>query len=256
MDAKLGGLQNMLRAIVGQDGPGKSREYGETPLLRQERNMNKNSAMTRSTHAIGTGQGALSDTMPSRQRRILWIDAVGGFLCCDQEEIVVGQAAGSNEADLAIVGDLSRQAAAIRRNGGDYLLQPLQAMTINDRPVDRAQLLQDGQVLQMGRRVKVKFSKPNPLSATARLDLVSLNRWKPHVDGVLLLADSCVIGPNPGSHVLCPTWKQELLLFRLGDGWCFRTLSEVEVNGEKTRGQIPLVTGTRLRGDDFSLSVE
>ncbi len=221
------------------------------------------SALTRSTQAAniqaqaGIGKNTkqmLSDTA-SRPQRILWIDGVGGFLCCDQDEILIGQAIGGSVADLGIVGDLSRQAAAIRRSGSDYLLQPLQAMCLNDSPVERAQILANKAVLQLG-RVRVGFSKPNPLSATARLDLLSLNKWKPNVDGVLLLADSCVIGPNPGSHVKCTAWKNELLMFRHGEGWCFRTLAEVDVNGKKTQGQIPITAGMRIRGEDFSLSVE
>lgn len=221
------------------------------------------SALTRSTQAVGQQPQAahgntnqlLSDTSTA-PRRVLWIDGVGGFLCCDRDEILIGQAINGSVADVGIVGDLSRQAAAIRRSGGDYLLQPLQQMWLNDAPVDRAQLLRDGAVMQLGRRVRVGFSKPNPLSATARLDLLSLNKWKPSVDGVLLLADSCVIGPNPGSHIKCPAWASELLMFRHGDGWCFRTLAEVDVNGQKTQGQIPITSGMRIRGEDFSLSVE
>ncbi len=232
------------------------------------------SALTRSTQAanlLGTDLQApdlqargglgkdtkqmLSDTVVQPQR-ILWIDGIGGFLCCDRDEVLIGQAVNGSAADIGIVGDLSRQAAAIRRSGSDYLLQPLQQMSLNDSPVDRALLLADGAVLQLGRRVRVGFSKPNALSATARLDLLSLNKWKPSVDGVLLLADSCVIGPNPGSHIKCPAWKNELLMFRHGDGWCFRTLAEVDVNGHKTQGQIPITAGMRIRGEDFSLSVE
>ena len=188
------------------------------------------SALTRSTQAVGLqAAGQLptggtkehsSDTV-SLPRRVLWIDGIGGFLCCDQDEVVLGQAINGSLADLGIVGDLSRQAAAIRRSGDDYLLQPLQQMWLDESPVDRPQLLRDGAVLQLGRRVRVGFSKPNPLSATARLDMLSLNKWKPSVDGVLLLADSCVIGPNPGSHVKCPLWKQELLMFRLGEAGAF-----------------------------------
>ena len=222
------------------------------------------SAVTRSTQAAGLlAQAALGGNTKemlsdnaSTPRRVLWIDGIGGFLCCDHDEILLGQAVTGSPADIGIVGDLSRQAAAIRRSGSDYLLQPLQQMWLNDTPVDRAQLLRDGAVLQLGRRVRVVFSKPNPLSATARLDLLSLNKWKPSVDGVLLLADSCVIGPNPGSHVKCPAWKNELLMFRHGQGWCFRTLAEVDVNGQKTQGQIPITAGMRIRGEDFSLSVE
>lgn len=228
----------------------------------EDQNMKHYSALTRITQpaapdaALGNNtKELLSDTV-SAPRRVLWIDGVGGFLCCDREEILIGQAIGSSIADVGIVGDLSRQAAAIRRSGGDYLLQPLQQMWLNDVPVDRAQLLRDGAVMQLGRRVRVGFSKPNPLSATARLDLLSLNKWNPSVDGVLLLADSCVIGPNPGSHVVCPAWKNELLMFRHGEGWCFRTLEEVDVNGKKIQGQIPITGGMRMRGEDFSLSVE
>jgi hypothetical protein len=255
MDAT-GGLPNLLRAILGGNDKPKS-PFGRDPRIeREEKYMNPNSALTRSTQAVGITKTPGNDTVSSRPSRILWIDGVGGFLCCDRDEVILGQAVGNSEVDISIVGDLSRQAAAIRRSGGDYLLQPLQQMTLNDRPVDRAQLLQDGNVLSLGRRVKVKFSKSNALSATARLDLISLNRWKPSVDGVLLLADSCIIGPNAGSHVLCPGWKSELLMFRHGEGWCFRTLAEVDVNGQKIRGQIPIVAGMRIRGEDFSLSVE
>ena len=49
---------------------------------------------------------------PSSKHRILWVDGVGGFLMVDKEEIVIGQATSSSKAEVAIVGDLSRQAAA------------------------------------------------------------------------------------------------------------------------------------------------
>ncbi len=250
-----GGLPNLLRAILGNVQESKSPQM--RPSHKETENMNKQqiSAFTRSTQVHGS-RSSSETTVSSKACRVLWIDGVGGFLCVDRDEVVIGQATGGADADITIVGDLSRQAAAIRRSGSDYLLQPLQSMTLNDRPVDRAQLLQDGHLLQLGKRVKLRFSKPNPLSATARLDLVSLNRWKPNVDGVLLLSDSCVIGPNAGSHVMCPGWKSEMLMFRHGDGWCFRTLVEVDVDGQKTKGQIPIVSGMRIRGEDFSLSVE
>jgi hypothetical protein len=99
------------------------------------------SALTRSTQAAGlqaalggNTKEMLSDTV-STPRRVLWIDGIGGFLCCDRDEILIGQAINGSAADIGIVGDLSRQAAAIRRSGGDYLLQPLQQMWLNDAPV-------------------------------------------------------------------------------------------------------------------------
>ena len=160
--------------------------------------------------------------------------------------------------DVAIVGDLSRQACAFRRSAGDYLLQPLQhaSITLDGCKIDRPQLLRNQSLIEIGKRVKLRFNKPSALSASARLDLVSLNRFKPHVDGVLLLADSLIIGPSPHSHVVCPGWKSDLLLFRHDDQWTFRTLEEVEVDGQRVQGQIAMRGGMRMRGEDFSLSVE
>ncbi len=216
-------------------------------------------ALTQSTQAVTREtrtRDLLAETSPGQQRRILWIDGVGGFLLVEKDEVLIGQAASGGSVDIAVVGDLSREAAAIRRVEGDYLLQPLQPTLVNGLPVDRAQLLTDETLIQLGKRVKIRFSRPSPLSATARLDMESLNRFKPHVDGILLLSDSCILGPNPGSHVMCPTWSNELLLFRHRSGWFFRSMVEVNVNGEPTQGQIPLVAGMRMDGEDFSLSIE
>lgn len=214
----------------------------------------RQSALTRSTQAAN--QLASDSVVEAPSYPTLWIDGVGGFTLIDREEVLIGQAIASSTADIRIVGDLSRQAAAIRRSEGDYLLQPLQPTKQNGRSVDRAQLLQDGDEVQLGERVKFQFRKPNPLSATARIDLVSLHRFKPNVNGILMLSDSCILGPQPGSHVECPTWASELLLFRHGEDWHFRTLAKVEVNGKTVQGQILLQPGMRMDGDDFSLSVE
>lgn len=201
-------------------------------------------------------QKLLTESQPGQARRVLWIDGVGGYLLLDKDEILIGQALSGSSADLRIVGDLSRQAAAIRRSEGDYLIQPLQPTRINGLPIDRPQILSDGCEIQLGERVRLAFAQPSPLSHTARLKLVSLNKFRPTVDGVLLLSDSCVLGPSPGSHIHCPTWKTEILMFRHNDGWYFRTLEKVEVDGMSTEGQIPLVSGMRMKGEDFSLSVE
>lgn len=219
----------------------------------------QHTALTRSTQAVTREtrtKDLLAETNTGVKHRILWVDGVGGYLLVDSEEVVIGQAVGSSTAAITIVGDLSRQAAAIRRTESDYLLQPLQPTLLDGVSVDRPQLLTDDSAIQLGPRVKLRFQKPSPLSATARLELASTNRFKPNVDGVLLLADSCILGPNAGSHVVCPSWSQELLLFRHGDEWYFRTLDEVTVNGELDKGQILLREGLRMQGEDFSLSVE
>lgn len=214
-------------------------------------------ALTQTAHAHGIkARQLLAESSAGTRRRILWIDGVGGYLLVERDELLIGQAVSGSPADVRIVGDLSRQACAVKRTAGDYLLQPLQAMRLDGKVVEKPQLLRHDSVMQLGSRVQLKFTHPNPLSATARLDLTSLHQFKPHVDGVILLADSCVLGPSANSHVVCPSWKFELLIYRQAGEWRIRGPAEVEVNGQRVQGEIPFVAGMRVRGEDFSLSVE
>jgi hypothetical protein len=219
-------------------------------------------ALTRSTQAYPARDVVATSTSSKRSgatangHRVLWIDGVGGYLLIDREDLLVGQATTGERADVAIVGDVSRQACAIRRSDSDYLLQPLQEMRIDDQAVVQTQLLRDGATLQLGNRVRLTFAKPNPLSGTARLHLASLHRFKPHVDGVLLLADSCILGPSLHSHIVCPTWSSELIMFKQAGGWQMRSEKAVEVDGQRVSGVFPFVAGMRVAGEDFSLSVE
>ncbi len=227
----------------------------------------KPNALTMSTHAMhgDPSDGAKRvETVASSKHAIMWIDGIGGYLLWDKPELVLGQAFADSHADVGITGDLSRRAAVIRRMGSDYLLQPLQPTRINGQAIDRPQLLRDGALIELGNSVKLQFRKPNALSGTARLEMVSIHRWKPNVDAILLLADCCMIGPRAGSHVPCCDWRNEVLLVQKAGGsapapynnWQLRIAEEVQVNGQQKRGQFAIGPETHVRGEDFSLSFE
>lgn len=203
-------------------------------------------------------QTHLSDRSSANQRRnqILWIDGVGGFLLLDREELLIGQAVSGGHQDIGVVGDLSRQAAVLQRVQSDYVVQPLQETCVDGRPIAGPHLLATGETLSWGPRVRMKFTKPHPLSSSARLNLVSQHRFQPRVDGVILLADSCILGPSSTCHVHCPQWSQDLLMFRSSNQWFFRVMEELEVDGVSRTGQVALTSGLRVRGSDFSFSVE
>ncbi len=216
-------------------------------------------ALLARTTAMSGAKSAVNwhdDKSGASGQHVIWIDGVGGFLLCWRNDVVVGQAAFEPTADLLVVGDLSRQALSIRRSGGDYLLQPLQEIQVDGESVSRPQLLRDAQTISVGARVRLRFSKPSPLSSTARIDLASHHRWKPAVDGVLLVADSCIFGPRLPSHVHCPHWMTEVLLYKHAGNWSFRSASEMSVNGRLTKGPVPLAPGIRICGEDFSFSIE
>ncbi len=147
-------------------------------------------------------------------RLMLWIDAVGGYWVCLGNEVVLGQPEGSGAVDVPILGDLSRRHACIRRDGEEYLIEALHEVRIDDRPVCDVGRLCDGSRIQLGASVRLLFRRPHALSGTARLDFASRHRTHPSADAVLLMADTCVLGPKRHCHVVCRDWKQEAVLYR------------------------------------------
>lgn len=190
------------------------------------------------------------------ERFMVWIDAVGGFLVCTSSQIVLGQAAMESAVEVPIQGELARRHAIVARHGDRYVIEPLQAVQLQQRRIHAPTLLADRQELTLGSSVQVRFRQPHALSTSARLEFVAGHRTVPASDGVILLADSCILGPSPHSHVICRTWHQELILFRRhGKLWC-RAPVGLEVDGVPHSGVTPLHGHTRLSGDGFSLSIE
>lgn len=216
--------------------------------------MNRSTPCSHTTGYAGLREPSPQPETSKTNRSILWIDGVGGYLMLDRDDVLVGQA--GSLVDVSIVADISRQAAVIRRRQADYFVEPLQEMCVDGNSTSSTQLLPSNSLLQLGNRVKLRIIKPHPLSSSARLEMASLHRFQPRVDGVLLLADSCILGPHTSCHVRCGEWSQDLLMFRQSGQWYFRTMNEVEVNGSTQQGQILISSGLRLRGSDFSLSVE
>ncbi len=130
-------------------------------------------------------------------RFLLWVDGVGGYLVCMDDRIVLGRAGADSHADIPLMGDLSRNHATLLRNGESYLLQAHQASFVNGKPVLDQVVLHDGDVIRLGSTVELEFRQPSPVSATARLAIVSRHRLPLAVDGVLLMAETCIVGEAP-----------------------------------------------------------
>ncbi|MEK6247625.1 MAG: hypothetical protein N2C12_05550, partial [Planctomycetales bacterium] len=110
---------------------------------------------------------------------------------------------------------------------------------------------------QLGSCVKMKFRCPHPLSQTGILAMESHHRTEPNVDGVILMADSLVMGPDPNCHIVAPEWKQQILLFRQDGGWYCRSDGPFEINRAHYQGESAAVSaGAQIRGKEFSLSLE
>jgi hypothetical protein len=189
-------------------------------------------------------------------RFLLWVDAVGGYLVCLSDRVVLGQPSASSSADIPILADLSRQHAVIRRDAEGYVLEPLHTVRVGGKTASHVVSLMDGQVIELGENVRVRFRKPHALSGTARLEMLSHHRTVPSVDAVLLMAESCVLGPARHNHVVCRHWSRDLVFFRHGMRLQCRLDGSFRVDGHTCESLGQLSWGSQIEGEDFSLSLE
>jgi hypothetical protein len=191
-------------------------------------------------------------------RLMLWVDAVGSYLVCRSNEVALGQPVSSGAMpEVPILGDLSRRHAIIRREGENYTLEALRSVSVDGKAVAHTAPLWDGSTIELGDAVKLKFRRPHPLSATARLEFISPHRTQPSTNGVLLMAEACILGPAATSHVITPRWNQEIVLFREADELACRTSAKITIDGtKKTAGRCILKAGSRVEGEEFAFSLE
>ena len=188
-------------------------------------------------------------------RLLLWIDAVGGYLICPSDAVRFGQAATGNPVEVPLMADISRHQLTIRRDAEGYVAQPIRETRLNGRPLAQACALSDGDRLGLG-PVEICFRRPHALSATARVELADSHRTRPSCDAVLLLAESCVLGPRPNSHIVCRDWPQDVVLFRQGPTLVCLAPGTFEIDGRRCHDRGPLARGSRVAGPGFSFSLE
>lgn len=190
-------------------------------------------------------------------RFLLWIDAVGGYLFCLKETVVLGHPRAGQEVDIPILGPIASVHAMLWRDQEGYWLQGLAPVRVNQRRVEEAIWLSDGCQIQLGSSVRLRFWLPHPCSLTARLEIVSAHRTEPRTDGVVLMAQSCVLGPETNCHILCPWLEKPVVLFRHQGGLCCRTEGWVELDGHRYENQTGLLSASsRLRLRYLCLGLE
>jgi hypothetical protein len=189
------------------------------------------------------------------RRFLLWIDGVGGYLVCLGNRVTLGQATPEACVDVPLYADVSRLHAALTRDAEGYLLEALRPVLVNGRPADKV-LLHSGDRVTLGTSCQFQFRQPVPVSASARLDLVSGHRLRLAVDAVLLMADTLVLGPGPQAHVVLPDLREPVILYRYKDGLALRHAGPFTVNGRPCSERAVLEPGAAAAGEDFALALE
>jgi len=194
-------------------------------------------------------------TTTSQPPFLLWVDGVGGYLVSRSASVTVGLASPAAQVDIPIFGDLKKEHARFVRDGESYLLDPINDCDVNKRVVDSTTLINHEDEIRIGGTF-FKFHKPHVLSASARLDFLGRHRMSPQVDAVLLMAESCVLGPNWHNHVVCRDWAADVVLYQQGRSLFCRSKAPFTINSFPCDGKGELGGLSHVEGEDFSFSVE
>ncbi|MFQ5425424.1 MAG: FHA domain-containing protein [Phycisphaerae bacterium] len=178
-------------------------------------------------------------------RMLLRVDGVGSFLLLPRERISIGRAGPGATADLQLVSDLSERQAEIVRTGDDYFVMAASGVELAGRAVEHA-LLQDGDRIRLGRRVRLKFRRPSLKSCTAVLDLMEGVRTTTDCRRVILLGGPLLMGNRRECHVLMPTAAAGAVLVCRGGRLVVKTMGAVRESTPVELGAPFEVAGVRM----------
>jgi hypothetical protein len=108
----------------------------------------------------------------------------------------------------------------------------------------------------LGESVKLRFRLPTIISGTARVEFVSDHRPARAVDAVLLMDDTCILGPSADSHIRCAGWNQTILLHRSGGQLCCKSRSDIYVDNKHAKSSMPLSDGSIVTSIDGRFRLE
>ena len=182
---------------------------------------------------------------------LLLIDGSCSALVLRQNLVRLGRAGGSAPIDVPIPGDIQSHHADIINYGDDFFVMPRGPVRINHAPI-RSALLRDGDRLRLGDKTKLEFLKPSAKSDTAVLKVSDRQRLPMDVSYVVLLRDTCLIGPQPSCHLRTREGESRIVLF-VRDGELYARATGAD--GRPSGPAIALPLGVTQRIGDQSITI-
>ncbi len=194
---------------------------------------------------------------PDGSRSLLWIDGVGTYLVCTGDQVSIGgPTAEQRAADISLLANLSRIHATICRRGDGYFIEAHSPTKVSGRDVIERTDLNDGYEIGLSDTVRLRFRLPSVLSASARLEFLSVHRPGLSVDGIVLMGDTCLLGPGETNHILCHDWPDAVLLFRRdGQLWC-KSRMDLFLGDRHIQDGSPIENGDIITGPELRFRFE
>ena len=190
------------------------------------------------------------------RRFLLWVDGIGGYLVCLNPRVTFGQAVADGPVDVPLFAELARLHAELARDAEGYVIESGRDVRVNGSTSGRS-VLRPGDRVTLGPTCQFVFHQPVPISPSARLEMVSGHRLPMAVDGVLLMAETLVLGPGEQSHVSLPVeLLQSVVLYRGKDGLGVKCPGAFRVDGRPCQDRAELPLPGVVTGDRFTFAVE
>jgi hypothetical protein len=158
---------------------------------------------------------------PPATRWRLWVDGSGGYLLLTGTRWTVGGVSDQSLAEIRVRADWPRLAGRIEREAGDYFW--CDRYVKGSIPTARVLQPPSG-TLPVPGSASLTITQPSPLTATAVLDLKPPHRFDEHVDRVILVDHTLLIGDSAECHIRCESPPagpplDRLIMTLRGDRW-------------------------------------
>ena len=193
----------------------------------------------------------------SCKKYMLWIDGVGAWQLCIGESFVIGAPSFEKKsADIALLANISRMHASIVQSGEEWRLTAHQPTAVSGRTITQDTVLCSGDEIRLAERVRLGFRIPSILSTSAIIDFESDHRPSHSVDGVILLADHCLLGPRRDHHICCTHWSDVVVLYANDGKLRCRSKAALSVDGQIATDSFDLKHGCVVTGEELRFRVE
>lgn len=188
---------------------------------------------------------------------MLWIDGVGAWQLCVGGSFVVGAPSfEQRSADIALLANVSRYHATLSWSGEAWRLDAHHRTSVSGREVTGSTILRSGDEIRLAERVRLGFRIPSVLSTSAVIDFESDHRPSHSVDGIILLADHCLLGPRKDHHICCSDWPDLVVLYFHNDQLRCRSKMSLIVDGAGIADSAVLTHGSVVATDALRFRVE